>query len=151
MYYVTKTYGHELGLSACFRQHRAESHCRFLHGYALSFAIAFHAQKLDKNGWVIDFGSLKPIKEHLVEMFDHKLLVAEDDPMLDTFRWLDEHNAADVIALPRVGCEAFAAYVFDFVHNWIKIKGDPDLWQRGVKVISVECREHGANAATFML
>ena len=32
----TKTYGHEEGLSCCFRQWRAtHSHCRLLHGYAL--------------------------------------------------------------------------------------------------------------------
>ena len=38
----TKTYGHEEGLSCCFRQWRAtHSHCRLLHGYALSFRLTF--------------------------------------------------------------------------------------------------------------
>jgi 6-pyruvoyltetrahydropterin/6-carboxytetrahydropterin synthase len=43
LHFVKKTYGHELGLSACFRQHRAKSHCRFLHGYPLSFTFTFAA------------------------------------------------------------------------------------------------------------
>ena len=32
MFLSTKTYGHDLGLSAAFRQWRAESHCRLIHG-----------------------------------------------------------------------------------------------------------------------
>ena len=37
-YYSTKTYGHNIGLSAVFRQPNADhSHCHFLHGYSLAF------------------------------------------------------------------------------------------------------------------
>jgi hypothetical protein len=45
-YQVTKTYGHELGLSCVFRQHRANTHCKHLHGYALAFDIVFEAKHL---------------------------------------------------------------------------------------------------------
>jgi 6-pyruvoyltetrahydropterin/6-carboxytetrahydropterin synthase len=82
-YQVTKTYGHELGLSCVFRQHRANSHCKQLHGYALAFDIVFETETLDARNWVIDFGSLKEVKEWLVDMFDHTLLVASDDPMFE--------------------------------------------------------------------
>lgn len=46
-YLSTKTYGHEVGLSATFRQWRAKSHCRLLHGYSLSFRFEFEANTLD--------------------------------------------------------------------------------------------------------
>ena len=47
-YYSTKTYGHNIGLSACFRQpHADHSHCRFLHGYSLQFKFTFEADELD--------------------------------------------------------------------------------------------------------
>lgn len=46
-YKSTKLYGHEIGLSAAFRQWRAESHCRFLHGYALAVRFEFEADELD--------------------------------------------------------------------------------------------------------
>ena len=74
-YKSTKTYGHELGLSCCFRQWRAESHCRLLHGYALSIRLVFEAEELDVRNWVVDFGSLKSLKQMFVDTFDHKLLV----------------------------------------------------------------------------
>ena len=33
----SKKYGHDRGLSTAFRQWRADSHCRFMHGYSLEF------------------------------------------------------------------------------------------------------------------
>ena len=48
----------ELG-SCAFRQPKAESHCRFIHGYRLTAKFWFGANQLDKNNWVVDFGSLK--------------------------------------------------------------------------------------------
>ena len=52
----TKTYGHEMGFSCAFRQHRADSHCRLVHGYALAFHFEFEATELDVRNWVVDFG-----------------------------------------------------------------------------------------------
>jgi len=139
---VTKTYGHDLGLSCVFRQWRARSHCSKLHGYALSFEITFSARELDENGWVIDFGSLKPIKRHLEDTFDHKLIVAQDDPHLKVLREFAENDVVDMIVLPATGCEAFAKYVFNWVLRWL------DKTPR-VSIVSVTVREHGANAATY--
>lgn len=144
MYYVTKTYGHDLGLSACFRQWRAESHCRLLHGYALSFTLKFAAHTLDDRNWVIDFGALKAVKQHLCDTFDHKLVVAEDDPQLDMLASLAGLDLADVLVLPRVGCEYFAEHVYDWVTDWLS---ETDQAPR-VFLHSVECREHAGNSAT---
>ena len=44
MFMVTKHYPHSLGLSACFRQPRADSHCNQLHGYPLAFTFKFAAE-----------------------------------------------------------------------------------------------------------
>lgn len=152
MYQVTKTYGHDLGLSACFRQWRAKSHCRFIHGYALSFKFVFQAETLDENGWVIDFGGLKPLKQWLVDNFDHRLVLAEDDPALNTLLALSdpdlpEGQLADVTVFPRVGCEAFAFLAF--LEANAMILRSPDR-SRGVRIVSVEVREHGANSATYI-
>jgi 6-pyruvoyltetrahydropterin/6-carboxytetrahydropterin synthase len=148
-YRVTKTYPHSLGLSACFRQWRADSHCRYLHGYALSFTLTFEALALDARNWVLDFGSLKPVKEFLVDTFDHKLLVAEDDPML-TVILSEIHGGkiADVVTVPAVGCEAFAEQVAIFVDGTFRaIIGVPS--KQEVRLISVECREHEGNAGVW--
>lgn len=142
-YRSTKTFGHELGLSACFRQWRAAgSHCRFLHGYALSFTIVFEADTLDARNWVQDFGGLKQLKQFLVDTFDHKLAIAEDDPYLDDLTQLAGIGVADPLVLKRVGCEAFAELVFNHAR---------EMYNDGrVRVVSVECREHGANSAVYL-
>ncbi|QDB70844.1 hypothetical protein [Pseudomonas virus PBPA162] len=145
-YRSTKTYGHEQGLSCCFRQWRAtHSHCSLLHGYAISVALEFEADELDQRNWVVDFGALGEVKEFLQYSFDHTLMVAQDDPELDTLTGLNGLGLARCIVLPRVGCEAFAEYIADFVQGWLQREG---LAPR-VDLAKVEVREHGANSAIY--
>lgn len=150
----TKTFGHDLGLSCAFRQWRAESHCRFIHGYALAVKFVFAAQDPDKRGWVVDFGGLKELKEILVNTFDHKLLVAHDDPWLDELLRMTRMDispggrgpAADIVVVPATGCEAFARMIYDVTEQWLKDAGfSPRCW-----LVSVEVSEHGANSAICM-
>lgn len=145
MHRVTKHYGHELGLSACFRQHRALSHCSFLHGYALAFTFVFEAKELDTRGWVIDFGDLNKLKDWLEFTFDHKTLVAQDDPRIEELTMLAGIDVADVIVLPRVGCEAFAKLAFEQAYAILVSK---QLHER-VNLVSCTVHEHGANSATY--
>src|ERR1700756_3814236 len=109
----TKTYGHERGLSCAFRQHRADSHCHLLHGYALSFRFVFEADQLDSNRWVLDFGALKPLKEQLDQWFDHKVAVAKDDPLHAFFEELHHRGAIEIVQMDYVGCEAFARHAWN--------------------------------------
>lgn len=140
----TKTYGNDLGLSCCFRQHRAEhSHCSKLHGYSIGVKLVFQATQLDDLNWVMDFGGLKDIKKFLTDHFDHKTLVAEDDPLLDELTGLSGLGAADVIVLPAVGCERFAEFIGDYVTTWLARNNHSPR----VSLASVEVFEHGANSA----
>lgn len=150
MFLVTKTYDHSLGLSACFRQWRAShSHCRFLHGYALSFKLIFASDQLNDKNWVLDFGGLKDVKQFLVDHFDHKLAIAEDDPAKDEIAALAGIDAADPLILPAVGCEAFARFVYDWVDAWLGDKHPLDCDIRGLRLVEVEVREHGGNSAIY--
>lgn len=142
----TKTYGHDIGLSCAFRQWRAESHCRFIHGYALAIRIEFETHELDVRNWVVDFGSLKSFKGLLEDTFDHKLVVAEDDPELDTLTSLAGFGVADVVVLPAVGCEMFAKYIGEAAAVWLHDNGYGDR----VMLHSVEVKEHGANSAIWL-
>ena len=146
MFKSTKTFGHELGLSAAFRQWRADSHCRLIHGYALAITLTFEADELDKRNWVVDFGSLKSFKQQLVDTFDHKLLVAEDDPMIEEImRLKDVLGIADVVEVPATGCEAFAKLIYECAEIWLKDAG----YAPRVRMHSVEVKEHGANSAIY--
>lgn len=141
----TKTFGHELGLSACFRQHKAQSHCRHLHGYALAIRVEFVAEQLDERNWVVDFGSLKSFKQQLEDTFDHTLLVAQDDPHLDDLGMLQGLDLCRVVVVEATGCEAFAKLIFGAAEVWLKDNG----YFPRCKVASVEVREHGANSAIY--
>lgn len=145
-YQSTKTFGHDLGISCAFRQWRAtHSHCSKIHGYALSVTMVFEANTLDDRNWVMDFGGFKQIKQEIMDTFDHKLVVAADDPMLPEFKRLHKLGVADVVILPKVGCEAFAQFISQAMVEPMIKKGFSDR----VKLVSVEVREHGANSAVF--
>jgi 6-pyruvoyltetrahydropterin/6-carboxytetrahydropterin synthase len=141
----TKTFGHDLGLSAAFRQHRADSHCRKLHGYALAIRIEFEASELDVRNWVVDFGSLKSLKQLLVDTFDHKTLVAEDDPAMGQFQLLHAAGIIDLVKVEATGCEKFAELIFGATEVWLKDAG----YSPRCRVYSVEVIEHGANSAIY--
>lgn len=145
MFRSTKTYGHDIGLSACFRQWRAQSHCRLLHGYALAVRFEFEASELDIRNWVVDFGSLKSLKGWLEGTFDHTLLVADDDPQREELMTLSRLGLARVVAVPATGCEAFAQLIYDAAEIWLKDYG----YSPRVRLVSVEVREHGANSAIY--
>lgn len=143
VYGSTKTYCHNIGLSAAFRQWKADSHCRFIHGYAIQVKFDFTASELDVRNWVVDFGSLKSLKSVLEDNLDHKTLVAEDDPHLDWFKEAEKRGVLQLNVLPRVGMEALAAYIFEITEIWLQDAG----YAPRVSLRKVEVSEHSANSA----
>jgi 6-pyruvoyltetrahydropterin/6-carboxytetrahydropterin synthase len=115
-----------------------------LHGYALAFKFVFATYELDERNWCFDFGGLKPVKEWLKYMFDHTLLVSEDDPERQAFEELAGRGLVDLRLLPAVGCEATARYVHAYVSNFLNEQTSGRVWLE-----SVEVREHGGNSAIF--
>ena len=143
-YYSTKTYGHNIGLSAVFRQPKAHSHCKFLHGYSLAFKFTFGASNLDEKNWVVDFGGLKKLKKWLEDSFDHKLVLDRDDPMLYKFTELENAGLAEITVLDGVGVEKFAEHAWKFADDLVTEASDGRCWCE-----SVECSEHGANSGIY--
>lgn len=150
-YRSTKTFCHSLGLSCAFRQHGASSHCNMIHGYALQVKVTFEADGLDDKNWVVDFGGLKEVKGWLEKNFDHKLLVADDDPELELFQDMDG-VVADCRFVPKVGCEAFASEIFDYMTWWIDARINRHRSDDGprVRLVEVEVREHEGNSASIV-
>ena len=144
-YQVIKTYGNETGHSCAFRQWRADSHCRFIHGYAFRFKVWFDGE-LDDRNWVVDFGCFKRngVKDWFKHMFDHTTVVAADDPELSRFKEMDEQGLIQLRVLDDVGCEKFAYLVYEFLDKKIK-----EETNGRVKVHKVQCWEHGENMAEY--
>jgi len=144
-YLSTKTYGHNIGLSAVFRQpHADHSHCSLIHGYSLAFKFTFGCNELDNKNWAVDFGGLKPLKAWLEDHFDHKLALDKNDPYLEKFKELDALNLAEIRLFDGVGAEKFAEHAWEFADKLIREMSDNRCWCE-----SAECSEHGANSAIY--
>ena len=132
------------GFPCTHRQWRAESHCRFVHGYSREFYFEFAASELTKEGWVVDFGGLKELKQWLDQVFDHTFLIAQDDPELETFKALDQRGAIQLRVLPNPGMEGSAEYVY---HEATKIL--ESLYGKRAWITKVEVRENDKNSVIF--
>ena len=141
------------GFSTVFRQHSAgDTHCRFLHGYGISFKVYFEGE-LDERNWVWDFGGMKRAKT-LIDglqpkawmdyMFDHTVILAEDDPMLDVFNNLAIAGVIQLRVIEATGAEKFAEYIYNKLNAFVK-----EETNNRVRVTEVEFSEHGKNAATY--
>ena len=141
------------GFSTVFRQWRAENtHCRFVHGYGISFKIYFEGE-IDEKNWVFDFGGLKRAKtlidgkspkEWMEFMFDHTLIVAEDDPELEAFKQMDRAGVAQVRVIPATGAEKFAEFIFNKVNPFVL-----EETNNRVRVVKVKFMENHKNSAYY--
>ena len=119
------------GYSACFRQWKADgTHCRFLHGYAVSFRVWFEGQ-LDHRNWVFDFGGMKRAvntidgrspKDYFAYLLDHTTIVAQDDPYLENFKQMDRDGVIQLRILPNVGCEKFAEHLYGIINDFLALE-----------------------------
>ena len=57
-----------------------------MHGYSREFTFWFESSTRDENGFVMEFGALKPLKAWLDQQFDHTLLLDTSDPLIPQFR-----------------------------------------------------------------
>lgn len=141
------------GYSACFRQWKAEgTHCKFLHGYAVSFRVWFEGD-LDERNWVWDFGGMKRAngniegmspKAYFDYLLDHTTIVAQDDPFLDLFKAMDKDGIIQLRILPSVGCERFAEYLYKNINTFLNSETDGR-----VRATKVEVYEHERNSASY--
>lgn len=145
MHYSTKRYGHDIGLSAVFRQPKADhSHCHLLHGYSLAFTFTFACRELDEKNWVVDFGGLKQLKNWLEDSFDHKVVVDSADPKIDILYMLEQQGLAELTVMDGVGAEKFAQHAYDFADNLVYEMTGGRCW-----CVKVEVAEHGSNSAIY--
>lgn len=133
------------GFPCTHRQWKAESHCRFVHGYSREFYFEFAASELTQEGWVVDFGGLKEIKNWLDEVFDHTFLVAQDDPELESFKELDKKGLIQLRVLPNPGMEGTALYVYEQASKILE-----KLYGKRAWITKVEVRENEKNSAFYL-
>ena len=126
------------------RQWRHEGHCRFVHGYSRSFTFWFTAKKLDLNGFVVDFSSLKPLENRLKEQFDHTFLINKDDPLLNYWEKLHDLDALDLRIMDNVGMEFTSKLIWRWANEYLQDKdnGRTCCWK-------TESKENKSNKASY--
>lgn len=143
-YYSTKTYGYNNELQGCLRHLNSTLHDQFLHGYSLTFSVDFTCDKLDANGVVIDFNTLKTFNKWLENNFAYKVILLESDPQLKTFKLLEGRGLAQIKTVPIVSVEHFAYMAYkEISKTTINVTGDR------CSVISVTCNEHNGESKTY--
>lgn len=141
------------GYSCVFRQWRAEgTHCRFLHGYGVSFRVTFEGE-LDEKNWVWDFGGMKRAKgtiegmnpkEWMDFMFDHTTIISKDDPSLKLFHSMYEEGIIQLRVIPATGAEQFAKFIYEKLNVFVK-----EETSGRVKIVKVEFMENAKNSACY--
>ena len=141
------------GYSTVFRQWKAEdTHCKFLHGYAISFRVWFEGE-LDHRNWVWDFGGMKRSKtqingmspkDYFTWLLDHTTVIAEDDPHLTLFKQMNVEGLIQLRIIPATGCEKFAEHLYTKINTFLK-----EETEGRVKAIKVEVYEHEKNSASY--
>jgi 6-pyruvoyltetrahydropterin/6-carboxytetrahydropterin synthase len=153
-YISTKTFDN---YSVALRQWKAQhSHCQLLHGYALEFKVYFESnepdvtKQLDDMNWIVDYGGFKEkprgngLKDWMNDMWDHTMLIQEDDPYRDIFEQMGQMGLAKVHFLEKMGAESCAKLVFD-KFNEVLSKTDGGR----CRVFRVECWENKTNSSIY--
>lgn len=94
--------------------HRVAGHegkCRHLHGHNYRIHFVCEAKQLDSVGRVIDFSVIKEkLCMWLENNWDHRMLIWQEDPMLNTLQLIDE----SIVEVPfNPTAENLAIYLID--------------------------------------
>lgn len=142
----TKRFG---PISTGHRQWRDDGHCAWLHGYGRTVKVEFSGSHLDEKMWMVDFGALRGLKAWLESEWDHRMLIASDDPELAILMELDAKgiisiNVLDVNQGYGPGIEASCKYVYDKFDAEVRKQTEGRCW-----VEQVEIWEHEFNSAIY--
>lgn len=89
--------------------------CAHPHGHNGRVEITLESETLDERGMVFDFGELKAlVNDWLDENLDHKMVLAEEDPLVPVLAEMDEPMF--LMKCPPTA-ENFAKLIFDLVQD----------------------------------
>ena len=130
------------------RQWRDKGHCSYVHGYGRYVRLTFEAIELDERGWVMDFGDLKDVKSWIESEWDHRTLIAADDPAIPELKTLEEVGGINLNILPEgylPGIEESCRYLYDKLNPVIQRKTN-----NRVEITRVEIWETEKNQAEYV-
>lgn len=147
-YFSTKKFG---PISTGHRQWRDNGPCKHVHGYGRTIQLVFGCTSLDDKMWVQDFGGLKELRQWIELQWDHRLLLASDDPQLEQFAELHNRDAMNINVMDVTrgwgpGIEGSCKFLYDHLQPYIHKQSEGRVWIEGVEVW-----EHDNNSAMYQV
>jgi 6-pyruvoyltetrahydropterin/6-carboxytetrahydropterin synthase len=105
------------------------------------------ATELDDCGFVVDFGRLRTIRDWLDHIFDHTVLIDEDDPEMHVFHAANERGIIRLITVPSASAEGLAKFICLKVQQILNKEHE----ERPVFVTAVTVYEDSKNEAVFRI
>ncbi len=126
------------------RQHRHDGHCRFIHGHNWSIALTFGCRVPDENGFVVDFGKLKYLKDWITRHLDHACVFNRDDPLREPLTEVGGDAAWKTYVVESCSCEGLARHLFEVFDPMVRAHtGDRAF------VLEIEVVEDSRNSGTY--
>ncbi|MEK6883850.1 MAG: 6-carboxytetrahydropterin synthase [Nanoarchaeota archaeon] len=113
---ITKRFKWEMAHRLSFHKGK----CYYLHGHSWSMKVSVEG-RLDKHGFVMDFGDLKNIFNEIVEKnLDHSIMLYKNDPILPFLKQAEnerlekEHRSLNIVTVPfEPTSENISKYLFE--------------------------------------
>lgn len=116
------------------RQPLHDGHCALIHGHNWSFAFTFGCNERDENGFVIDFGKLRFIRNEIERRFDHACVFSDDDPLREQIVQ-GAPEAFKIYLVPNCSCEGLCEHLFELFDPQVRHFTDGRVLLVGVEVI----------------
>ena len=140
MFTCSKTYP---DIPFAHRQHRHDGHCALIHGHNWSIHLTFGAHETDPNGFVVDFGRLRFLRDWIEAHLDHACVFNEDDPLRAALV-AAAPEAYRVYLVPSCSCEGLARHLFDVFDPMVRARTEGRAF-----LVEVEIWEDSRNSATY--
>ena len=125
------------------RQHRHGGRCALVHGHNWAFRFTFACERMDENGFVVDFGGLRYIREWIESTFDHACVFNEDDPLREALT-AAAPAAWKPVVVASCSAEGIAKFAFDAIDPMVRDRTHTRAWLHSVEVF-----EDSRNSALY--
>ena len=126
------------------RQPFHEGHCSRIHGHNWSIKLTFASTELDSNGFVVDFGKLRYLKEWIDQNLDHACAISSKDPHLESMKQWEEDGLIQLLIIESASCEGIAQHLFEVFDPMVREHTSDRAW-----ITSIELEEDSKNSATY--
>ena len=93
--------------------------CRNIHGHSGKIIATFEGPVDEETGMIVDFYYIKQIFEYIDNLFDHKLLISENDIELINVIPTLPSGSVTVLPISVTSCECPAKYLLKIINMYI--------------------------------